>query len=140
MEESQIVLPSVDDYVRAFRAVEEDITDNQRRMLVFHHAQPARAVSARTLAVHVGWKDYSAANLQYGLLADRVARELGIALGEHARVGVLVEFVYPQQAANTEFLWIMRERVALALEELEWVPRVSHYLYPDLALKAAMAG
>lgn len=51
------------------------------------------------------------------------------------RVGVLADFVYPDQAANDEFLWVMRERVALALEELGWEPRASQYLHPDLALK-----
>lgn len=135
MDESEFLLPSVEQYVTAFRAVEDRITDNQLEMLRFHHSQPARAVSARTLAAHVGWQNYGSANLQYGLLADMVARELGIALGEHVRVGVLAEFVYPHQTANDEFLWVMRERVAVALEELGWVPGVSRYLYPDLALK-----
>lgn len=45
-------------------------------------------------------------------------------------LGVLVDFVYPNQAANAQFLWMMREQVAIALEELGWVPRVSMYLYP----------
>jgi len=108
-------------------------------MLEFHHSQPARTVSATTLAEHIGWSDYGAVNMQYGTLAHAMCRELGIDLGEQVKVGVLVDFVYPHQAANVQFLWVMRERVAIALEELGWVPRVSQFLYPDLALKRLAA-
>lgn len=43
--------------------------------------------------------------------------------------------LHPNGAANTQYLWILRDNVARAMEELQWVPRVSQYLYPDLALK-----
>lgn len=135
MDEKDLILPDVKAYRRAFEMVSQRITEKQRAMLIFHHAQPARAVSATTLAEHVGYRAYSAANLQYGKLAEMIAAELRLELGEHVKVGALVEFVYPDQAGNVEFIWVMRERVALALEELGWVPHVSHYLYPDLALR-----
>jgi hypothetical protein len=135
MNEDEILLPSVRDYERAFRAVERKISSNQRKMLEFHHAQPARTVSATKLAEHIGWSDYGAVNVQYGILAHSICRELGIDLGENVKAGVLVDFAYPHQAANMQFLWVMREHVAIALEELGWVPRVSQFLYPDLALK-----
>lgn len=134
MAAHSILLPTVHEYVAAFRAVEDRITPNQRRMLEFHHAQPARAVSATTLAAHVGWSSYSPANLHYGKLGYLLSHELGIDLSGDASVGVLVSFVAPEQAANAQYLWILRENVALALEELQWVPRVSQCLYPDLAL------
>ena len=38
--------------------------------------------------------------------------------------------------ANEHWLWVMRPNVAQALEDLGGVPRVSHLLYPDLALEA----
>ncbi|WP_156035035.1 hypothetical protein [Terrabacter tumescens] len=126
--------PSVDDYVGAFDSI--NVTAKQRAMLEFHHAAPGRAVSATTLASAVGFSNYTSANLQYGKLAGHVAGALGLVVPEHVLVGVLVTFVYPDQAKNEQFLWVMRERVALALEELGWVPKVSQYLYPDLAMKA----
>jgi len=42
------------------------------------------------------------------------------------KVGVLVNFVCPDQAANDHFLWLIRERVALALQELGWLTKVAH--------------
>ena len=40
----------------------------------------------------------------------------------------------PGQVANEHFLWVMRPNVAQAIEDLGWAPRVSHLLYPDMAL------
>lgn len=135
MDESQLMLPTVDEYVRAFEAADAagKITPKQRKMLIFHHSQSARAVSARTLAESVGFANYNAANLQYGKLGGTITEALGGDYGD-TEVGVLVDFVYPNQAANAEFLWVMRERVAIALEEIGWVPRVSTWLYPHKAL------
>ena len=47
MDESQLMLPTVDEYVRAFEAADAagKITPKQRKMLIFHHSQSARAVS-----------------------------------------------------------------------------------------------
>lgn len=135
MTDDLVPLPSLDAYVSAFATIEDKITDNQLKMLQVHHAAPGRAVSATTLTHAVGYSGYSAINAQYGRLAALMCRELSV-LGRSTKVGVLVQFVYPDQAANDQFLWLMRERVALALEELGWVPRVSQYLYPDLAIQA----
>ena len=136
MELSEIRLPTVAEYVTAFRAIEPEITDKQHELLRLHHAAPARTMSATRLAEQVGFEAFNAVNLQYGLLGDRVAHELAVDLSGHAAVGILVEFVDPGHAANEHWLWVMRANVAQALEDLEWVPRVSHLLYPELALEA----
>ena len=137
MSDPFVLLPSLDAYVAAFQALEDKgkITDKQHQMLKVHHAAPGRAVSATTLAEAVGYAGYSSANMQYGKLAHALSRELGVNLPS-VQVGLLAQFVYPAQAKNDQFLWLLRERVALALEELGWVQQVSQYLYPDLALAA----
>jgi hypothetical protein len=137
MTDALVLLPSLDAYVAAFAALQNRnlISDNQRRMLKFHHASHGRAVSASSLATAVGFSGYEAANLQYGMLGSELCGALGLDLAEE-KVGVLVDFVLSNQAGNTEILWVMRDRVAAALEELGWVPRVSQYLYPCLALRA----
>ena len=137
MARHEIRLPSVAEYVTAFRAIEPKITAKQRELLRLHHASPARVISATRLAEAVGFESYNAVNLQYGLLARAVARELAIELGDFVEVGILVEFVDPGFAANEHWLWVLRPNVAQALEDLGWVPRVAHLLYPDLALNAA---
>jgi hypothetical protein len=136
MESHKLRLPTVAEYVTAFRAIEPEIAEKQREMLRVHHAAPARTMSATRLAEAVGFENYNGVNLQYGLLADKVARQLALDLANHVHVGVLVEFVDPGHAANEHWLWVMRPNVAQALEDLGWAPRVSHLLYPDLALDA----
>ncbi|NHB84904.1 hypothetical protein G7085_10600 [Tessaracoccus sp. HDW20] len=46
-------------------------------MLIFHHSQAARAVSARVLAESVGYANYNAANLHYGKLGGTIIEALG---------------------------------------------------------------
>ncbi len=134
-----IRLPSVAEYVAAFRAIESRITEKQRLLLELHHRAPAHVISATRLATEVGFRNYNAVNLQYGLLAGEVGRELGIDVPKTVRVGILVDFVDPDFAANQQWLWVLRPNVAQALEDLGWVPRLSHLLYPQEALKAITA-
>jgi len=137
MEQHELRLPLVSEYVAAFKAVEPRITAKQREILLRHYAAPARATSASRLAEEIGFENYKAVNLQYGLLAEELRCQLGIELGDFVSTGVLVDFVDPGVASNEQWLWVMRPNVAQALEDLGWAPRVSHLLYPDLALKAA---
>jgi len=136
MESHQLRLPTVAEYVTAFRAIEPEITEKQHEMLRVHHAAPARTMSATRLAEAVGFENFNGVNLQYGKLADKLARQLALDLADHVHVGILVEFVDPGHAANEHWLWVMRPNVAQALEDLGWAPRVSHLLYPDLALES----
>jgi len=136
MDPRNVKVPSVSDYIAAFRALEPRITPKQRELLLVHHAAPARVISATRLAEAVGFDNYNAVNLQYGLLGAEVARELNIDLGEFVAVGIMVEFVEPAYAANEHFLWVLRQNVAQALEDLGWARRVSHLLYPEFAFNA----
>jgi hypothetical protein len=129
----QLRVPSVSDYVAALRAIEPSITAKQRELLRVHHDAPARVISATRLAVAVGFENYNAVNLQYGLLAREIARALGIDLGDFVAAGILVEFVHPDTAANEHFLWVLRPNVVQALEDLGWARRDSHLLYPESA-------
>ena len=125
-------VPSVEEYVRALRAIESRITPKHREMLLFHHGAPGRVVSATVLANHVGFDGYEGANLQYGLLGSELLRELDVQLpAGYAKCGILVEFVNPVFAANQEWLWVMRPNLAEALEEAGWAEQRLHLLYPD---------
>jgi hypothetical protein len=126
-------VPTVTEYVTAIRAIEERITPNQRKLLLAHHAAQARVMTATRLAEQVGFENYGAVNLQYGLLARLVAEQLALEVGD-VEVGILVDFVDPGHVANEHYLWVMRPNVAQAIEDLGWAPRVSHLLYPDMAL------
>lgn len=95
--------PTPDAYEKAFAAIEDQITEKQLLMLAFHHAQPGRAVSATKLAEFIGYKNYNAVNMQYGRLGSMICQQLGLEL-PGVQVGSLVDFVYPDQAANDHFL------------------------------------
>jgi hypothetical protein len=76
----------------------------------------------------VGFSDYNAANLQYGKLGIMLADAMGIAWRD---VSMLVLFGPKGTGTNTEWLWIMRENVAQALEELSWVSKTSNLFFPQ---------
>jgi hypothetical protein len=65
------------------------------------------------------------------MLGQMLSDQFGFAL---RNVDVLVLFVPIGQASNTEWLWVMRENVALALEEMGWVPKTSPLYYPAKVL------
>ena len=125
-----VYVPSVSDYVAAFKKIESRMTDNQHKMLVNHHSSPGYVTTSRNLAHSVGFSDYNAANLQYGKLGIMLAEAMDIAWRDIS-VAMLVIGAPPGTATNTEWLWIMRENVAQALEELGWVSTTSNLFFPQ---------
>ena len=123
-----VYVPSISDYVAAFKKIESRMTDNQHKMLVNHHASPGYVTTSRNLAHSVGFSDYNAANLHYGKLGKMLADAMGIAW---QGVEMLVLFGPKGTGTNTEWLWVMRENVAQALEELSWVSKTSNLFFPQ---------
>jgi hypothetical protein len=121
------LVPSVADYVKAFQEIEPKLTKNQRRMLINHSTAPCYVTTARDQALSVGYKDYGAANIQYGRLGSKIADAMGI---KFRGVLMLVIMAHPGTATNTEWLWVMRANVVQALEELGWVEKKSHLFHP----------
>lgn len=67
------------DYLRAFEAVRaEGISDNHMALLQAHLVAPDYTTTWARLAEAVGYRNGSAVNLQYGKLAERIARQLGL--------------------------------------------------------------
>ena len=139
----EIVLPSVGQYVIALRRTMEHVGPKQREilqeLLKIHNAAPGRVASAGKLAegmraLHFDFPNYNTVNLHYGLLAKELAKHLPIPDRQAVEVGVFVDFVPPGYTSNTEYLWVLKQPVAEAIEVLGWVPRVSHLLYPHEAL------
>jgi len=139
----KIPLPTVEQYVEAFRKVEQRLGAKQkeilRALLEAHHRAPGRVVSATSLANEMCLKgfdfpNFNTVSLHYGILARELSEELRIPPRDAVQIGVFVDFVPPDYASNTDYLWVLKQRVAEALEQLRWVPRVSHLLYPHEAL------
>ncbi|CDH74046.1 TPA: HNH endonuclease signature motif containing protein [Pseudomonas aeruginosa] len=69
---------STDEYRQALQSLAPVITEKRRRMLIGHAQAPGHAITMSELAALVGFPGYSAANLQYGLLAGKLADALGV--------------------------------------------------------------
>ena len=121
-------VPTVADYVSAFQNIESQITQKQREMLEVHYGWYCRVLTATDLALLVDFDGPGGAKLQYGKLGSMVSNALGLgSLG----VITLVLMVPPNKAGNPEWLWVMRENVARALEQLGWVTNTSNLFYPS---------
>lgn len=83
------------------------------------HLKAANQVSiARELAAAAGYKSWRGMNLQYGLLAKRIA---GALQAQPQNLSLLVEFVRPHELRNTEWLILMRPTFARALKKSGWL-------------------
>lgn len=121
-------VPSVSDYVSAFRKIEKQMTLKQREMLEVHYGWYCHVTTATDLALLVDYAGPGGAKLQYGILGSMLSNALGLGpLG----VITLVLMVAPKKAGNPEWLWVMRANVAKALEILKWVTETSHLFYPN---------
>lgn len=122
-------VPTVSEYVEAFKKIEPKMNEKQFEMLDKHYQSRCHVTTATDLALAVGYDDYGAANLQYGKLGQMV----GDAMGKDPYPGVsfLVIMVPPGKASNNQWLWVMRENVVLALEDLALVKKSSHLFFPQ---------
>lgn len=70
--------PGTDEYVRALRSIEQEITALQRDMLIAHARFPGHACTMKQLATLVGKTSFEVANNQYGRLGGKLIAALGI--------------------------------------------------------------
>jgi len=95
----------------------------QLQFLAAHAAAKGRALNMHSIARSAKYKNYRAGNLQYGLLAERIGKELG---RRHEGLGLLMEFVAPRgrsgdHISNDEWILIMRPNFANALRRVGWI-------------------
>jgi HNH endonuclease len=117
---------TADDYLRALQAVlREGVPEKHLDMLREHFRAPDHTTSWEQLADKVGYRRFSAVNMQYGTFAHRVASQLGQheqpepRPGEGFWVWVLVHWADKKDAkGHTRF--ILRPEVVEALKRLGW--------------------
>lgn len=139
----EIRLPSVEKYADALERVAAELTDHERSILKtllrVHHAAPGRVISASKLAEQMqaldfNFPNYNTVNLRYGELARKLGDELKIPPREAVQIGIFLDFVPPGFCSNAEYLWVLKQNVADAIEKLSWAEPVSHLLYPHEAI------
>ena len=122
----EVSLLSADDYRHTFDRIQ--MSDDQRRWLVAHYYSPDATTSMLQLASALGYTDHRAASGAYDALARKVADELPHAPHdlEDGKEGededwlqALAQLVKRDALNNSQ--WRLRQEVAQAMLELEWV-------------------
>lgn len=112
-------VPTATEYRAGLAAVRNGITEKQFRMLRHHYLSPDGSATQRQLSVAVGYANYGAANLQYGLFAGKLAEAMGIEVNG-VLVFLLSTFLRESDVADGEVQLVMRPELHSALEGLGW--------------------
>ncbi|HLC16673.1 MAG TPA: HNH endonuclease [Thermodesulfovibrionia bacterium] len=109
---------TTDDYISALKQIK--ITEHHKRMLQIHYDAHNRTLTATQMSTAMGYKNFNASNLQYGRLGKFIGMKLGWKSIDEVtgKVNVLAKF---KKSEESEWLWIMRQEVAEALEKLGWI-------------------
>ena len=113
-------VPTAAEYEAGLRKIRDDMTLNQLLLLQRHHSAPGRSATARQLADHLGYANWGGTNLQYGLLAKKLAEAMGVEVNGDL-VYLLATFKREADVAEGEVQLVMRPQLAAALQSLKWV-------------------
>jgi len=123
--ELRFVPPGFERYTSAFAVIHDKITDKQMLMLGAHYHSGGRAVTMRELATASGYGDYKIANIQYGSLAKRLLKTMGLDAplyrGKDPIWVLGIAELVNRSDFGLEWHFVMRQEVARALEDLEIV-------------------
>jgi len=111
---------SIDQVEFALVAVKPKITDAQMSMLRAHYLY--RVLSMERIAEFAGYTYYGSANLQYGALCGRIARELGYS--SPGSQTYTIANVAPNRDKTGAFQWQMDDVVVKALKRVGWFSQV----------------
>jgi hypothetical protein len=114
--------PKAAEYVVAFRTILDRLSDGHLAMLKAHYHAHGRRLTATELANAAGYANYSAANLQYGLVGKAIYEEVPMELPRLSDGSLIYTFTLAIQgnpgAEEEQWIWEMRPEVAHAIEEL----------------------
>jgi putative restriction endonuclease len=91
------------------------IAPHYKQMLLANYRAPNQTLTATMMAKAMGYDNYNAANLHYGILGGLVGEKLGWNPLPEFKVNVLVDF-----KKDKELLWILKPVVAEAINQLGW--------------------
>lgn len=108
---------SVVNLVKALKSLRK-LRGNQPKFLQAHYNSKGRASTATILAKSAGYKSYKGINLRYGILAEKLAKEIGYTGESFAMV---CDWAKRDTITNAHCVLIMRPNFAEALKSAEWV-------------------
>jgi hypothetical protein len=90
----------------------------QPKFLQAHYDSNGRASTATILAQRAGYKSYRGVNLQYGVLAEKLAKEIGY---RGQSLAMVCDWAERDTITNAHYVLIMRPNFAEALKSAGWV-------------------
>jgi hypothetical protein len=112
------IYPSTRQFIQALQQVAP--SKKRKQMLQAHYNAPLHTITATQLTQALGYKNFAAANLHYGLFAKRVREALNWWHYPGIHICIFTTFSH----RNGEWHWTMLPELAAALEELGWVEPV----------------
>lgn len=114
-------VPTVERYKAALMKMSKKLSPKHRDMLLEHCRAPGHCITANELAKKVGYKNYSAVNLQYGTLGYNLAEAMSWNGPSEAQASYSIASFIPPDSEHPEWRWEMHDALARALRELNWV-------------------
>lgn len=129
---AEIEFKTITDYIQALSAIERNMTQKQRLMLVAHAEADGKKLSMRALADIADYSSHGTGNMQYGALGRKFANFFKVSGLPNQTQAMAWGNGEPDEKGH--FAWTLREPLAEALYELGWLPRPA---IPDLRKEAA---
>jgi hypothetical protein len=123
-------LPTVEQYKAGLTKLAPNLNPKHREMLLEHYQAPHHCLTANELATRVGYKNYSAVNLQYGRLGKHLCEAMDWTPPPPAQASFSLAWFLAPDENHKEWRWEMHEALANALEELDWVSKSKVGLVP----------
>ena len=105
---------TIEDYESALTILSSEISETDLLMLKTNFESPNSTTTATLLAETVGFADFNAANLRYGILARKFCELFQVQ--PNTKLSALVIFEKPED----EWHWIMRPQLIQAIRKLGW--------------------
>jgi len=121
-------IATVEQFKSALFAVRDrgELNDTYLNLLKVHCRAPNHTMSTESLAVAAGLKNFRAANMHYGKLANHVADALKVVLpptpsgDPHWWRSLAIGKDSELEIDDDRYQWIMRPELVQALQELKW--------------------
>ena len=121
-------IASVAQFKQALLAVrDKHLPDSHLAMLRAQCRSPGGAITSTKLAEAAGYKNYNAANLQYGTLASHIAASLGFNPEKRPdgtpRWWTAISYLLDghSEPETGQFQFIMHPELVTALREMKWI-------------------
>lgn len=116
----RLVEPTAEEAAKAFVSIAHQLTVGHKAMLRAHLKAPDQKITATQLAEAAGYANYSAANLQYGLLGAMLFAELPIDLPKREDGSPVMTCAIAlgddlRASSEEQWIWKMRPYVAAGL-------------------------